>query len=156
MAGIGANVVIPALPRFRNALAGFRNEFGDKVLRTGMRKLVLSTKKDMQGFERGKIGQSLRIKIRGKGREITAFVEPGPGTYPLPSGRGYVRIKNFSPRRVAHLIERGTVIRRTKAGANRGKVTARPFAAPAFDLNAAKAEDIFGVVLHKAMLKAVS
>ena len=53
------------------------------------------------------------------------------------------------PSPVAHLIEFGTGPRRTKSGANRGSMKARPYMRPAFDGNWRKSLSTLGYILGK-------
>lgn len=52
-----------------------------------------------------------------------------------------------------HLVEYGTKTRRTKKGANRGKMTPKPFMAPAWEGTKAKVEPSIADFLGKALLK---
>lgn len=154
MAGFGT-VQIPALPGFIRALSGFQKDFGEKVLRKSLRRLANGVRDDANALEAGIVGQSLKVRIRKSASGMVAIVEPAPGRFPIPKGSGFVRIRYFSPRRVAHLIERGTKARFTKSGASRGSMRARPFIGPAFNLAVPKAETIFAYVLDQEIARAV-
>lgn len=52
-----------------------------------------------------------------------------------------------------HLVEYGTKTRKTKRGANRGKMTAKPFMAPAWESTKGKVEGSINEELGKALLK---
>lgn len=51
-----------------------------------------------------------------------------------------------------HLVEFGTKTRKTKNGANRGKMTAKPFMAPAWEATKSKVEPSISEFLGKAIL----
>lgn len=52
-----------------------------------------------------------------------------------------------------HLNEYGTKLRKTKSGANRGKMTAKPFMSPAWEATKQKVENSISDELGKAVLK---
>jgi HK97 gp10 family phage protein len=52
-----------------------------------------------------------------------------------------------------HMVEFGTRQRTNKSGANRGRMTARPFARPAFRQEQANVQKLIGVSVGKSMLR---
>jgi HK97 gp10 family phage protein len=77
---------------------------------------------------------------------VVGVVEPRAGfTAVRPGGQTH------DPRKTAHLLERGTKLRRTKAGANRGAMPARPFLLPAFTANEGRIVQVFEAVIDEAL-----
>lgn len=150
---VGLTVEMPELRRFAELLEAFQKELKDKVLRKGMRKVAKMVRDDAAANERGKTGASLKVRTKNTPEGLIAFVEPGKGRFPVPSGEGFVGIRYFAPRRVAHLIERGTVPRVTRKGYARGAMKARPFLEPAARLNAGRVEETVGKLLHQELTR---
>lgn len=111
---------------------------------------IAKLRKSLDGLT-GQLNDKLFLKINKKGAEPLVHrmhrLAPVGETGHLAESIGTVSAKSeglgaieTGPRRrggykgfAGHLMEFGTKIRQTKGGANRGKVTARPFVRPAWE-----------------------
>lgn len=92
-----------------------------------------------------KIASSKKVSRHQKA-DAARTVKPGDRTI-------YVGAR---PSRVAHLLELGTRMRRTKKGANRGRVTPRPYMEKGFDMEWRTAADAIGTILGQEITKSAA
>lgn len=163
--GFRIKAEIKGLAPLVSQLAGVRKGLRTKTLRSAMRKSVSVVNKtgkvNLAGQGVGQTGQTKRslgvaVKVYPSGIVI-GVVEPRKGfRVPVPSRKGgLVAVRYHDPRKVAHLIERGTKLRTNKRGANRGMMRARPFLGPALAMSEGRIEAIFSEEIDKALAQAV-
>lgn len=146
-------------------LAGVRKSLRTKTIRSAMRKSASVVNKTAKGNVSGQgigntgtLKKSLGVKVKVYPSGIViGVVEPRAGfRIPIPRGKrgGLVGIKYHDPRKIAHLVEGGTVLRKNKRGANRGMMRARPFLMPALAVSEGRIEAIFSEEIDKALAEA--
>lgn len=143
-------------------LDGAKKSLRTKTVRSAMRKSVSVVNKQAktnvvgQGIgDTGQLKRSLGVKVKVYPSGIVVgVVEPRGGfRVPTRSSRGAIR-GYHDPRRIAHLVERGTALRKNKRGQNRGAMRARPFLLPALAVSEGRIEKIFAEEIGKALAEA--
>lgn len=143
-------------------LDGMKKGLRNKTLRSAMRKSASVVNKQAKtnvtaqgiGYT-GQLKKSLGVKVKVyPSGVVIGVVEPRAGFRIAIRGRsraGLKAIRFHDPRKIAHLVEGGTVVRTNKAGANRGLMRARPFLLPALAMSEGRIEEIFAEEIDKAL-----
>lgn len=160
-------VEIQGIDHLIHRLRQARPAFTRRYLRNGIRKSLSVVNKGAKTLVRvGKTGQTKRslgvkVKVYARAHVVFGVVEPRPG-FRIPvefswrakkpgAALKYVAVRWHDPRKLAHLIERGTKPRATKSGAGRGRVPPRPFLERSFVYNEGRIDQIFDDVLEEAL-----
>lgn len=139
-------------------LAGLTGAKQRRVVRSGMRKIASVINKDVK--RRLPVGRtkqtrkSIGVVVKSYPSGITiAVVEPRAGYKVLVRITRSGRRVMHDPRRILHLIERGTAVRVRKSGGSTGASPAKPSFGPALSANATRAVEIMGAEVDKELAK---